>query len=54
MIESKDLSRGFLPRPSRIKVNTLFTLEKAIVVKTFGKVKEYVMEKVKEEFYKLF
>lgn len=54
LIESKDLLSGFLPKSSRIKVNTIFTLEKSIVIRSFGKVKENIMKKVKEEFYKLF
>lgn len=54
LLESRDLSKGFLPKPSRIKVKTIFTLEKSIAIKSFGKVKESVMEKVKQEFYKLF
>jgi mRNA interferase MazF len=54
LIESDDLVKGFLPQPSRIKINTIFTLEKSIVIKSFGKVKENIMKKVKEEFYKLF
>lgn len=54
LIESKDLIKGFLPQPSRIKINTIFTLEKSIVIKSFGKVKENIMKKVKEEFHKLF
>lgn len=52
-IYSKDLTTGFLPKPSRIKVNVIFTLEKSIAIKSFGKVKDDVMKKVKEEFYKL-
>ncbi len=54
LIGNKDLTKGFLPLPSRIKVNNVFTLEKSIVIKSFGKVKENIMKKVKEEFYKLF
>ncbi|MGI0009415.1 MAG: type II toxin-antitoxin system PemK/MazF family toxin [Nitrosopumilaceae archaeon] len=54
LIESKDLLSGFLPKSSRIKVNTIFTLEKSIVIRSFGKVEENIMKKVKEEFYKLF
>ena len=54
LIESTDLARGSLPQPSRIKVNTVFTLEKSIAIKSFGKVKENIMKKVKEEFHRLF
>lgn len=54
LIESKDLSEGFLPSPSQIKVGKIFTLEKNIAIRSFGKVKEEVMKKVRAEFNKLF
>jgi mRNA interferase MazF len=54
LIDSKDLKSGFLPKPSRIKVDKIFTLEQSLVVKRFAKVKEYVMKKVKSELFKLF
>ncbi len=54
LIDNKDLQKGYLPKPSRIKVNTIFTLEKSSVIRSYGKVKEEVMKKVKEELYKLF
>lgn len=54
LIDNKDLEKGNLLKPSRIKINTIFTLEKSIVIRSFGKVKDEVIKKVKEEFYKLF
>ena len=54
LIDNKDLQKGYLPMPSRIKVNTIFTLEKSSVIRSYGKVKEEVLKKVKEELYKLF
>ena len=54
LIQNKDLLLGFLPKPSRIKTNTIFTLEKSIVVRSLGKVNENTMEKVKKEVYNLF
>ena len=54
LIDNKNLEKGYLSKPSRIKVNTIFTLEKSIVIRSFGKVKEEVMKRVKEEFFKLF
>lgn len=54
LIQGKDLSTGFLPKPSRIKINTIFTLEKSVVIRSFGKVRENIMKKVKKEVYELF
>jgi mRNA interferase MazF len=54
LIQSKDLLTGNLPKPSRIKVNTIFTLEKSLVIQSFGKVRENIMEKVKKELYDIF
>ena len=54
LVENHDLKEGYLPYPSRIKVNTIFTLEKSTVIRSFGKVKEEVIKKVREELYKLF
>ena len=53
-IESKDLAAGFLPKPSTIKVNTVFTLEKSIVIRSLGKVRSNIMERVKKQFFGLF
>lgn len=54
LINQEDVIQGFLPKPSRIKYSTVFTLEKSIVIRSFGKLKEDVMKRVKEEFYKVF
>ncbi len=54
LIQSKDLLVGVIPKPSRIKVNTIFTLEKSLVIRSFGKIRENIMEKVMEEFYDMF
>lgn len=54
LIDSKDLESGFLPRPSRIKVDKIFTLEQSLVVKRFARVKQNIMKKVKLQLFKLF
>lgn len=53
LIESRDLSVGTLPKPSRIKVDKIFTLEKSIMIRRFGRVKKNVVEKAKNELYKI-
>lgn len=54
LLQSKDLAEGFLPKPSRIKVSTIFTLEKSIVICPLGRVQENVMEKVRKELSGIF
>ena len=54
LINSKDLVSGFLPKPSRIKVDKIFTLEQSLVIKKFAKVKSEIIRKVKQELFKLF
>jgi|SRR3990170_1654496 len=53
-IRSRDLSAGRLPKPSRIRVDKVFTLEKSLTIRSLGKVKSAVFEKVRQEFYQLF
>ncbi|MBI3413149.1 MAG: type II toxin-antitoxin system PemK/MazF family toxin [Candidatus Aenigmarchaeota archaeon] len=54
LMDNKNLEYGYLPKPSRIKVSVIFTLEKSSVIKGIGKIKEETFNKVKEEFLKLF
>jgi mRNA interferase MazF len=54
IIQDKDLITGTLPKPSKIKVSTIFTLEKSIVVRVFGKVSGEMVKRVKKEFFDLF
>jgi len=54
LIDTEDLESGFLPKPSRIKVDKIFTLEQSLVIKKFAKVKPYVIEKVKKVLFELF
>lgn|SRR5579872_2225732 len=53
-LQNKDLVDGILPKPSRIKTSTIFTLEKSIVIRRLGKIRENVMEKVRKEILELF
>lgn len=52
-IDRKDFETGFLPLPSRIKVDELFCLHKSEVKKRIGKINHYAMEKVRDEFIAL-
>ncbi len=54
LIDQNDLEYGFLPQPSRIKTNAIFTLKKTSAIKNLGKINEATFRKVKEELLKLF
>jgi mRNA interferase MazF len=54
LIDQEDLSSGFLPSPSRIKIDKIFTLEKSLAVKSIGKIKLEIWRRVKDELFKLF
>lgn len=54
LIDQNNLEYGFLPQPSRIKTNVIFTLKKTSAIKSLGKVKQDTFEKVKKELSKLF
>ena len=54
LIDQDDLEHGFLPQPSRIKTNVIFTLKKESAIKSLGKLKENTFKKVKEELLRLF
>ncbi len=54
LIDKNDLEYGYLPKPSRIKTNVIFTLEKSSAIKSLGKINADTFRKVKEELLKLF
>ena len=54
LIDQNDLKFGYLPKPSRVKTNVIFTLEKSSAIKSLGKLKDSTFRKVREEFLKLF
>ena len=53
LLTNKELLKGLLPKESRIKVDKLFTLEKSIVQRKFGKVKPSVLLEVRKELFKI-
>lgn len=54
LIDQGNLEYGFLPQPSRIKTNVIFSLEKSSAIRSLGKVNVTTFKKVKEELLKLF
>tara|TARA_Y100000310_G_scaffold345532_1_gene466147 strand:- start:11220 stop:11567 length:348 start_codon:yes stop_codon:yes gene_type:complete len=53
LITEKEMLSGKLPKASRIKSDKIFTLEKSIVKRKFGKVNSSVLEKVKKEIFEI-
>jgi mRNA interferase MazF len=52
-ITSSDLLDGKLKRPSQVRVDKLYTLAQAIVVRKFGQVNDSVLEDISELVVKL-
>nr|AGS53592.1 hypothetical protein [uncultured bacterium contig00070] len=52
-ISNNDMSVGFLPKASVVKIDKVYTLEQSIVIKKIGKVNECVSKDVFDEFVKL-
>ena len=52
-ISSSDLNKGTLNNPGKVRADKIFTISKSIVVKTFGRVKEEVLESVRQEIQAL-
>jgi mRNA interferase MazF len=52
-ISNDNLSDGFLPKTSIIKVDKIYTLDAGIAIKKIGKVNETVLANVFNEFVKL-
>src|SRR3972149_6751738 len=53
ILNSDDLEDGILKVTSMIRVDRIYTLNKSIVLKTFGRVKPYILAKIKETILKL-
>lgn len=48
-ITSDDLDKGMLNHPGKVRVDKIYTISTSIVVKTFGRVSENVLEKIRGE-----
>jgi len=49
LIDGKDLARGRIPAPSRIKVAKIATLLQSLALRTVGRVKPEVLARVRKE-----
>ena len=52
-LTSDDLEEGFLKVASMIRADKIYTLNKSIVLKTFGRVKPNILSEIKGSFLKL-
>jgi mRNA interferase MazF len=52
-ITSADLEKGKLNHPGEVRVDKIYTISKAIVVKTFGRVNEPVLARIRKELGEL-
>ena len=54
VIEQENMSSGKLLKPSRIRADKIFCVEKNLVTMKIGKLKDNSFEKVREEIFKIF
>lgn len=52
-IDSQDLVAGALNRPGTVRVDKIYTLHTALVVKRFGKVSSQIIQRIRQEFDRL-
>jgi mRNA interferase MazF len=52
-ITSSDLESGTLKRPSRVRIDKIYTLSQSMVVKTFGRVNATTLEKIRKTLLQL-
>jgi mRNA interferase MazF len=47
-ITSSDLEKGTLNHPGKVRVDKIYTLSQAIVTRTFGRVNEKILERIRQ------
>ncbi len=47
-ITSDDLTKGTLNHPGKVRVDKIYTLSQSIIVKTFGRVNEKTLERIRK------
>jgi mRNA interferase MazF len=52
-ITSDNLEKGALNHPGKVRVDKIYTISTSIVVKTFGRVNEAMLEKIRKELWAL-
>lgn len=54
LINQEDLTLGKLLKPSRIRVDKIFAVEKNIILMKIGSINNLIFEKIKQEIFKMF
>ena len=54
LINQEDLSSGKLLRPSRIRTDKIFTVEKRLIIMKIGTLNNNIFEKIKSQLTKIF
>jgi len=54
LVDNQDLDSGELAKPSRIRADKVFCVEKNLVTMKIGIIKDKTFEKVKQEIFKMF
>ena len=52
-ITSSDLEKGALNHPGKVRVDKIYTISKLIVAKTFGRVNDIVLERIRKDLHEL-
>ncbi|MDO9302051.1 MAG: type II toxin-antitoxin system PemK/MazF family toxin [Anaerolineales bacterium] len=52
-ITTSDLEKGTLNHPGKVRADKIYTISKSIVVKTFGRVKEETLIRIRQEIQDL-
>lgn len=52
-ITSEDLTKGTLNHPGKVRVDKIYTFSQSIVAKTFGRVNEKILERIRKELQAL-
>lgn len=54
IINQQDLTSGKLLKPSKIRVDKIFAVQKNIIIMKIGTINNLVFEKIKQEIFKMF
>ncbi len=54
IIDQKDLSSGKLLKPSRVRADKIFTVEKRLIIMKIGVISDYAFGRIKAELDKVF
>jgi mRNA interferase MazF len=53
IVTSADLAQGVLNRPGTVRVDKIYTLSKSLIVKTFGRVDDAILDRIRASLVEL-